>query len=193
MPSPEGESAAGVTADASRRPPVELVGRSIVLVPVRSEHVDALVRIIDEPSVAAWWTDTETWFRAGLLEPDPDETAFAILTAARDAGDRVHPGHRGARAGLSHMPASTCSWRPRTRAAASARRPSGSSSGWLIDERGHHRVTIDPAVANVRAIRAYEKVGFRRVGVLRQYERGRDGSWHDGLLMDLLASELSPD
>ena len=30
------------------------------------------------------------------------------------------------------------------------------------------------AAANHRAIRCYEKVGFRRVGVLRQYERGPD-------------------
>ena len=49
----------------------------------------------------------------------------------------------------------------------------------------------DPAAANHRAIRCYEKVGFRRVGVLRQYERGPDGRFHDGLLMDLLRPELS--
>ena len=34
----------------------------------------------------------------------------------------------------------------------------------LIDERGHHRLTIDPAADNAVAIRAYEKVGFRPVG-----------------------------
>ena len=61
----------------------------------------------------------------------------------------------------------------------------------LFGERGHHRLIIDPAVANERAIRAYEKVGFRRVGVMRRYERGADGTWHDGLLMDLLADELA--
>ena len=61
---------------------------------------------------------------------------------------------------------------------------------WLLDVRGHHRLTIDPAASNERAIRAYERVGFRPVGVMRQYERGRDGTWHDGLLMDLLAWEL---
>ena len=33
---------------------------------------------------------------------------------------------------------------------------------YLIEERGHHRLTIDPAAANERAIRAYEKAGFRR-------------------------------
>jgi aminoglycoside 6'-N-acetyltransferase len=60
----------------------------------------------------------------------------------------------------------------------------------LTKERGHHRLTIDPAADNEAAIRAYEKVGFRRVGVMRSYERGPDGTWHDGLLMEMLADEL---
>jgi len=57
--------------------------------------------------------------------------------------------------------------------------------------RGHHRFTIDPAAENERAIRAYRDVGFRPVGVLRAYERAPDGSWRDGLLMDLLAADLN--
>jgi len=60
----------------------------------------------------------------------------------------------------------------------------------LFRDHGHHRVVIDPAADNVAAIRSYGKVGFRPVGVMRQYERGADGTWHDGLLMDLLAGEL---
>ncbi len=60
----------------------------------------------------------------------------------------------------------------------------------LFEERGHHRITIDPAADNARAIRSYEKVGFRRVGVMRRYERGPDGTFRDGLLMDLLRDEL---
>jgi RimJ/RimL family protein N-acetyltransferase len=60
----------------------------------------------------------------------------------------------------------------------------------LIDERGHHRITIDPATENTAAIRAYEKAGFRPVGVMRRYERDVGGEgWHDGLLMELLADE----
>ena len=62
---------------------------------------------------------------------------------------------------------------------------------YLIQVRGHHRLTIDPAAANERAIHVYGKVGFRPVGVMRSYERGSDGTWHDGLLMDLLADELT--
>jgi aminoglycoside 6'-N-acetyltransferase len=63
----------------------------------------------------------------------------------------------------------------------------------LVRDRGHHRLTIDPAADNAPAIRSYEKVGFRPVGVMRRYEQGLDGSWHDGLLMDLLADELADD
>ena len=61
---------------------------------------------------------------------------------------------------------------------------------YLIEERGHHRLTIDPAADNAAAIRAYEKVGFRPVGIMRSYEQGPDGTFHDGLLMELLAGEL---
>ena len=61
---------------------------------------------------------------------------------------------------------------------------------YLIAERGHHRLTIDPAADNATAIRAYKKVGFRTVGVMREYWRSPDGKWQDGLLMDLLSREF---
>jgi aminoglycoside 6'-N-acetyltransferase len=60
----------------------------------------------------------------------------------------------------------------------------------LLTDQGFHRLVIDPAAANAAAIRCYSKVGFRPVGIMRQYERGSDGTWHDGLLMDLLEGEL---
>jgi aminoglycoside 6'-N-acetyltransferase len=63
---------------------------------------------------------------------------------------------------------------------------------WLIEERGHHRLIIDPAASNARAIATYESIGFKPVGVMRLYERGYDGTWHDGLLMDMLAEEFIP-
>jgi aminoglycoside 6'-N-acetyltransferase len=60
----------------------------------------------------------------------------------------------------------------------------------LVDDRGYHRIEIDPATDNEAAIRCYARVGFRPVGVMRQYERGPDGCFHDGLLMDMLRGEL---
>ncbi|MFE2584328.1 GNAT family N-acetyltransferase [Streptomyces sp. NPDC059378] len=61
----------------------------------------------------------------------------------------------------------------------------------LIEDHAHHRLVIDPAADNAAAIACYRKVGFRPIGVMRAYERGSDGSWHDGLLMDLLATDLT--
>ncbi len=54
----------------------------------------------------------------------------------------------------------------------------------LSDVDTHHLVII-------AAIRSYTKVGFREVGIMRRYERGPDGTWHDGLLMDLLPEDLT--
>jgi aminoglycoside 6'-N-acetyltransferase len=61
---------------------------------------------------------------------------------------------------------------------------------YLIHEQGHHRLVIDPAADNATAIACYAKVGFRVVGVMRRYELGSDGTWHDGTLMELLAEDL---
>ncbi|WP_052850445.1 GNAT family N-acetyltransferase [Streptomyces avicenniae] len=60
----------------------------------------------------------------------------------------------------------------------------------LFETVGHHRLTIDPAVANEGAVRLYRRLGFRPVGVMREYERRADGFTRDGLLMDMLAGEL---
>ena len=62
---------------------------------------------------------------------------------------------------------------------------------WLFEVRGHHRVTIDPRASNETAVHCYTAVGFKPVGVMRKYEKGVDGVWHDGLLMDLLPEDLA--
>jgi aminoglycoside 6'-N-acetyltransferase len=61
----------------------------------------------------------------------------------------------------------------------------------LVQDERYHRLIIDPAAANERAIRAYAKVGFKPAGVLRRSWRAPDGTWEDQLLMDLLADELT--
>lgn len=57
-----------------------------------------------------------------------------------------------------------------------------------MGERGHHRLTIDPAADNFAAIKCYAAVGFEPVGTMRRYEKGPDG-WHDNLLMDLILEQ----
>jgi aminoglycoside 6'-N-acetyltransferase len=61
-------------------------------------------------------------------------------------------------------------------------------TNYLTNDRGHHRITIDPATDNHRAIRCYENVGFRKVGVMEAYWRDHNtGELRDGLLMELVA------
>ena len=55
--------------------------------------------------------------------------------------------------------------------------------------KGHHRFTIDPNPENERAVRCYEAVGFKPVGIMRAYARNPDRGWDDGLLMDLIVLE----
>ena len=57
---------------------------------------------------------------------------------------------------------------------------------YLSEERGHHRITIDPSADNEPAIRSYTKVGFEPVGVMRKYWRDGEGVWRDSLLMELI-------
>jgi len=44
------------------------------------------------------------------------------------------------------------------------------------------RVVIDPRVDNARAIRCYEKAGFRKLALLARHER-HEGEWRDSWLM----------
>jgi aminoglycoside 6'-N-acetyltransferase len=148
------------------------------------EDAPALRRIRCEPEVRRWW---------GPLEDDfPwDEPEATRWTVERDGAvvgmvqftEETEPRYRHAAIDVFLDPAI----HGRGVGAEVVRRV----VAHLIESRGHHRITIDPALTNIAAIRAYEKAGFRRVGVMRDAERDVDGDrWHDALLMDLLASDL---
>ncbi|MBC9926117.1 MULTISPECIES: GNAT family N-acetyltransferase [unclassified Leucobacter] len=50
---------------------------------------------------------------------------------------------------------------------------------------GITRITLDPNAKNLGAIRSYERLGFRPIGILRDYQVRPDGSLDDALFMDL--------
>jgi aminoglycoside 6'-N-acetyltransferase len=157
---------------------------NIVLRPIAAGDVAELVRIHTTPDVVRWWDVPDDGFP---WTNDPDETRLTIEVDGAVAGmiqfyEELEPKYRHANIDVFVDPA----LHGRGVGTEAVRRV----VRLLIDERGHHRITIDPAVANTAAIRAYEKVGFKPVGVMRRYERdvGGDG-WHDGLLMELLAGE----
>jgi aminoglycoside 6'-N-acetyltransferase len=174
-----------------RAPAPTLHGERVVLRPIRDDDVAILRAILDEPTVARWWGPRQPGVDVALdwLAADEHTTVLAIELDGRVVGsiqfaEETDPDYR--HAGIDLFLAT-----------AVQRQGLGPDTirtvaRHLIDERGHHRLTIDPSAANERAIRAYASVGFRPVGVMRRYERGPDGTFHDGLLMDLLAGELTP-
>ncbi|MEU8283417.1 GNAT family protein [Micromonospora sp. NPDC048905] len=165
-----------------------LRGRAVTLRPATVEDVPALAAIRATPEVRRWWRgddDLAAAVRDDLA--DDDLALYAIEHDGRVIGAiqwhaEPDPDYRHASMDIFLDPA--------VRGAGLGVDAIRTLARHLIDEYGHHRFTIDPAAANSAAIRAYAKVGFRPVGVLRRYERGDDGRWHDGLLMDLLADDL---
>ena len=146
--------------------------------------IPAILEVLNEPAVAAFWGDNTaddvrgelalSWVVlvddeiVGLLliheetEPDYRHEAYDIAIATRFHGTGL------GRRVLRHAIRDAIS-------------------------RGHHRFRIDPRADNEVAIRSYAAVGFKPVGIMRESDRGRDGVWHDALMMDLLAREFVDD
>ncbi|WP_244301289.1 GNAT family N-acetyltransferase [Leucobacter insecticola] len=55
---------------------------------------------------------------------------------------------------------------------------------------GITRITLDPNVHNTGAIRSYERLGFKTIGVLRDYQVRPGGALEDALFMDLTRSDF---
>jgi aminoglycoside 6'-N-acetyltransferase len=174
------EESAATDADRTLR------GAAVVLVPVGGAHVGHLRRILaTEPVRRRWGAETAS---PGWPFDDPSSVRFAVMVGGAVRGmvqytEEDEPAYRHASIDIFLDPA--------VHNRGLGRDAVGTLARHLVRDRGHHRLTIDPAVDNPAAIRCYAAVGFRPVGVMRRYERDPDGrGWHDGLLMDLLAEEL---
>ena len=165
-----------------------LQGARVRLRPATEADIPELARIRATPEVLRWWRGGEDLSAAVVDDlAQTDIETFVIEHDGRVAGAiqwqaETEPDYRHASIDIYLDPAMHSCGLGSDAVRTLARH--------LIADHGHHRLVIDPAADNVAAIRSYAKVGFRPVGVMRRYELGLDGSWHDGLLMDLLADEL---
>ena len=166
---------------------VVLRGERVLLRPGRPEDAERLLQIRDEPGVLRWWGSAD--IEEICEEFIEAEEGFVIeadgeIVGAIQFHEENEPMYR--HAGMDIF-------------LSTSRQGEGLGTEairvlarHLFEELGHHRLTIDPATKNTTAIRAYERVGFRAVGIMRKYERGPDGVWRDGLLMEMLEEEFRP-
>jgi aminoglycoside 6'-N-acetyltransferase len=167
---------------------MKLQGAQVSLRSATDADIPALASIRATPEVRRWWRgedDMASEVAADLAETDSH--TFAVEHEGRVVGAiqwsaENEPDYRHASIDIYLDPAV----HGRGLGADAVR----TLARHLVADQGFHRLVIDPAADNVAAIRCYGKVGFRPVGIMRRYERGLDGTWHDGLLMDLLAEEL---
>ena len=150
--------------------------------PATEADVDGVVARLAEPGVSEWWGTTTT---ADVREDLG--TAFVVEVDGELAGY------------LQVDERTEWEWRSVEFDIAIADRFQGRGVGPAalreavrhFAERGHHRFEIGPAARNERAIRAYAKVGFKPVGILRKAGKVREEDpYEDDLLMDLLIEEL---
>ena len=189
-----------------------LRGPCVTLRPTTRRDVLTLAAILLDPGVADRWPRYDAARVRAELVAGPGHSVWAIEVDRRDlagSGRDPAPPRNLDDAGPPVVVGAIQAWEQEDAdyrhagidlflAAAAQRRGLGPEAirlvaAWLVDVRGHHRLTIDPAADNVAAISAYRKVGFAPVGRLRAYERGPDGAWHDAVLMEMLAEDLVRD
>ncbi|MEV7097437.1 GNAT family N-acetyltransferase [Amycolatopsis sp. NPDC051045] len=169
-----------------------ITGSRVRLRPAAAPDAARFEEILSHPEVARWWADAEEPVAAQvsyLLDPDEGTTTYAIehdgvVVGIELAFEEADPQYRHAGIDIAVHP----DFQGRGLGSDAIR----ALAEHLFTVRGHHRLVIDPAAGNETAIRLYESLGFRPVGTMLSYERGPDGSWHDGLLMDLLVDDLVP-
>jgi aminoglycoside 6'-N-acetyltransferase len=151
------------------------------LTPLAAGDAAALRAIRADPRVAEWWDEVEPDFPMG---DEPETARLTIHHEGEIAGmvqfaEETEPKYRHASIDIfvapAHQRRGVCTEAVRL------------VVDHLLGERGHHRITIDPAAHNAAAIACYAKAGFRPVGLMRLAERDSDGrGWHDALMMELV-------
>lgn len=170
------------------RAALDLEGQRVRLRSTVAADTERLLEIRSSPAVRQWWRGDD--IAAELVENLADDETCRLSIEVDDAvvgliqfGEEEDPDYRHASIDIYVDPAVH-----RRGVATDAIR---TLVVYLFDVVGHHRLIIDPAAANLAAIACYSGLGFRAVGTMRSYERQLDGTWADGLLMELLVEDFT--
>ena len=184
-----------VPAPASKPSPVDhelIVGPAVSFRPVAERDLPDILRWLRDPEVVEFWGDPPADLdatRRHYAEPVDDPTWRLIIElGGRGVGEIQywHP-HRGPdwtwSAGIDIFIGE-----PDARNRGTGTEAVRTMLRYLFEVKRCRRVTIDPETGNARAIRCYEKAGFRLDGVLRHNERIA-GRYVDTHFMSMLEDE----
>jgi aminoglycoside 6'-N-acetyltransferase len=162
----------------------DMHGDIVVLKPLVFDDAARLREIRGEPTVHAWWGSMEDEFPFD----EPETTRFTIWVDGQVAGMVQY--------GEEEEPEYRHAWIDIFVATEFHGRGVGTDAvrrmvRHLVDDRRHHRITIDPSLDNAAAVRAYEKAGFRRIGVMELAERSPEGRWRNALFMEQVFPEVA--
>lgn len=162
-----------------------LVGPLVTLRDPRPDDLEPLHAILQEPEVALWWVgyDRDRVRSEFIEQPSTTrvieidgEAAGAVVVLRGD--DPEYP------TTVMHVFLGT-----RFR----GRRAGEEALALAIGHEfasGIARITLDPNAHNRGAIRSYERLGFKTIGVLRDYQVRPGGALEDALFMDLTRSDF---
>jgi RimJ/RimL family protein N-acetyltransferase len=182
-----------------------LAGELVILRPFRADDLPAMREVMLDPEgrILTGSVHDEAQARAPLT-PEEEELARDWLLSRGVQGDRLdlavtdkETGECVGEAVLNQWDPGneSCNFRiflgPRGRDRGFGTEATRLIVGYGFQHLGLHRIALEVYAFNPRARRAYEKVGFRAEGVLRQ-SLHYDGQWIDATVMSILAPEWTP-
>lgn len=161
-----------------------IIGPLVTLRAALSNDLDPLCGILAEPEVAVWWVG----YTPGRVQQEfIDAEATRIIEVEGHCAGAMYV----LRGEDPEYPTTVMHLFLATRFR--GRRIGEEALALAIREEfaaGVTRVTLDPNIHNEGAIRSYERLGFQRIGVLRDYQVRPGGHLEDALFMDLTRSDF---
>jgi RimJ/RimL family protein N-acetyltransferase len=169
-----------------------MFGQGVVMRPVTEADLSACVRWLNDPEVTEFMQiesgghtleTARAWLKQ-FSDPDSASRAWAIEVDGRHIGTcNLTSQGPGQSAHFGIMIGDKAAWGKGYGTAATRK-----ALHIGFTEMGLHRIHLDTDARNARAIRCYEKCGFRHEGVLRK-ARLKRGTWADTVLMAVLREE----
>ena len=165
----------------------ELVGERVRLRPGTRADIEAVHRVRCDPTVVRWWNAADLAETTESILNEEENTYFFVIDTDVGIAGGIQffeePDDQFHHAAVDIFLGAEFQGRGLGREAMDV------LISYLVLARGHHRITIDPAATNERAVRCYAAAGFEVVGDLAEYQLMDDGTRLDGTLMEFIAPE----